>query len=165
MTTRHSASIIAKYFILKNDQESKGLTNKKLQKLLYYSQAWSLVLRNKKLFKENIEAWVHGPAVPKVYLKYRKFGHEEIEIQVEPKVLQDLSEDEIELLDSVWKVYGKYDADYLELLTHNETPWQKARKGHRPYEASTNVISTRTMKDFYGKKLKEAKEKGSKKAT
>ena len=37
--------------------EKDPLTNLRLQKLLYYAQAWSLVLRESELFPEEIEAW------------------------------------------------------------------------------------------------------------
>lgn len=146
---------IADYFISKNQKDHKGLTNKKLQKLLYYSQAWSLVLRNKKLFKEDIEAWVHGPAVPAVYFKYKDFGYKDIKEKIDTNVLSLINAQEDEILDSVWEVYGKYDADYLELLSHSEKPWQEARNGTPQYKASSKVISPKTMKEFYGQKIKE----------
>ena len=62
-----SALTVADYFLYKANKEKKPITNKKLQKLVYYAQAWSLVLNNKKLFSEPIEAWVHGPAVRSLY--------------------------------------------------------------------------------------------------
>jgi uncharacterized phage-associated protein len=65
---------IGRYFIYLANQNHKPITNKKLQKLVYYSQAWSLVLNNKKLFNEPIEAWVHGPAVRSLYCRYKNFG-------------------------------------------------------------------------------------------
>src|SRR5205823_14692025 len=49
--------------------EKDPLTNLRLQKLLYYAQAWSLVLRESELFPEEIEAWRWGPVVPAVYNK------------------------------------------------------------------------------------------------
>src|SRR5258708_40323860 len=49
--------------------EKDPLTNLRLQKLLYYAQAWSLVLRESELFPEEIQAWRWGPVVPAVYDK------------------------------------------------------------------------------------------------
>ncbi|MGH7905267.1 MAG: Panacea domain-containing protein, partial [Candidatus Binataceae bacterium] len=43
----------------------------KLQKLVYYSQAWSLVWDEKPLFRDRIEAWASGPVVPNLYRKHR----------------------------------------------------------------------------------------------
>src|SRR5665213_2316970 len=39
----------------------------KLQKLVYYCQAWHLVWDGVPLFKARIEAWANGPVVPKLY--------------------------------------------------------------------------------------------------
>ena len=55
-------------FILK---ESGPMTAMKLQKLVYYCQAWSLVWDEKPLFKEKIEAWANGPVVRALYEKHR----------------------------------------------------------------------------------------------
>lgn len=147
--------IIADYFISKDNKNKIGLTNKKLQKLLYYAQAWYLVHKNKRLFREDIEAWIHGPAIPKVYFEYKKFGYNNILKEVDEKDLSSLSKEEREILDAVWEVYGKYDADYLELLTHNEEPWIKTRNGIAPYESSDRVIDPQLMKDFYGRQVQK----------
>jgi len=154
MPSENKVMIIADYFVYKNTQEQRGLTNKKLQKLLYYAQAWSLVINDVKLFDDNIEAWVHGPAVPSVYFSFKDYGFKEITKEVEPKEFSNLSKKEIELLDNIWDVYGKLDGNYLELLTHNEQPWQEARKELKEYENSHNTISLELMKSFYGKKIK-----------
>lgn len=39
----------------------------KLQKLVYYSQVWSLVWDDKPLFNNKIEAWANGPVVKILY--------------------------------------------------------------------------------------------------
>jgi hypothetical protein len=43
----------------------------KLQKLMYYSQAWTLAWTDRPLFEEEIEAWAKGPVVPELYNKHR----------------------------------------------------------------------------------------------
>lgn len=151
--------LIAKYFIFKSQNDKKlGMTNKKLQKLLYYAQAWSLVFNKQKLFNENIEAWVHGPTVPSIYHTFKTFGFSEINDKtLTQDTFAELSEKEKIVLDTVWEVYGKkYEANYLETLTHSEDPWQIARQDLPPYESSTNVISTEEMQKYYERKLAEA---------
>ena len=147
--------IVAEYFIEKNQEDGKGLTNKKLQKLLYYSQAWSLVINSKKMFSDPIEAWVHGPAIPRVYSVFKKFGGLDITTHVSTKNLPVLREEDKTILDEVWRVYGKFDGAYLEMLTHIEIPWQEARRGVPSHESSSNEISLVTMKEYYGQKLKK----------
>ncbi|MEK7525024.1 MAG: type II toxin-antitoxin system antitoxin SocA domain-containing protein [Patescibacteria group bacterium] len=150
----YPASLIAKYFIWKAAREGKGISNKKLQKLLYYAQAWNLVLNDKPLFKDNIEAWIHGPAIWSVYQEYKNFGFNDIVIDVKESEIADIKEKDV--LDNVWGVYGKYDAQYLEVLTHAEEPWQKARESVDESSISRNVIPIGLIKSFYKKKLNHA---------
>jgi hypothetical protein len=44
----------------------------KLQKLVYYCQAWSLVWEDEPLFDSRIEAWVNGPVCPELYRAHRR---------------------------------------------------------------------------------------------
>ncbi len=50
-------------------QECGEMTAMKLQKLVYYSQAWSLVWDDAPSFPEEIQAWANGPVVPVLYEK------------------------------------------------------------------------------------------------
>ncbi|MEK7572204.1 MAG: type II toxin-antitoxin system antitoxin SocA domain-containing protein [Patescibacteria group bacterium] len=157
--TKQSASVIAKYFLWKTIQDKKSITNKKLQKLLYYSQAWNLAFNNTPLFKEKIEAWIHGPAIRSVYRQYKKFGFGPIRESVSENDFTTLTADNKDLLDEIWRVYGKFDASYLEELTHGEEPWQKARENLDGEASSTNIISLENMQIYY-RKLGQKKDNG-----
>lgn len=146
---------VGRYFLYLANQEKKPITNKKLQKLVYYAQAWSLVLNNKKLFNEPIEAWVHGPAVRSLYVQYKKFGFEPIQEEIKASEF-NISGKTKKFLDTVWQAYGKFDAGYLEMLTHSEKPWREAREGIQSSESSDNEISLKTMKSYYSKRMEEA---------
>jgi uncharacterized phage-associated protein len=149
----YTANQVAKFFIWKSAQENKKISNKKLQKLLYYAQSWYVTLKEKPLFEDKIEAWIHGPTVRSIYGKYKKFGFNPINIKINEKEISELQNED--LLNDVWKIYGKYDADYLEILTHNEKPWQLAREGLEFDDFSNAVISLDSMKDFYTQLLKD----------
>ncbi len=148
-----NALTVAEYFIDKANKEKEVITNKKLQKLLYYSQVWSLVLNKEKLFSERIEAWVHGPAIPSVYRKFKIFEFNPIKLDT-ANISFGFSKKQVDLLENIWSVYGKYNAEYLEALTHSELPWQEARKEKSASEPSNNIISLATAKKFYAGKLK-----------
>ncbi len=149
---------VGRYFIYLANQDKKPITNKKLQKHVYYSQAWSLVLNNKKLFKEPIEAWVHGPAVRSLYGQYKNFGFNPIQEKIDDSSIKVSGKDK-QLLDDIWKIYGKLDAGYLEMLTHSEQPWQEARSGLQSHHSSENEITPKAMKSFYSMKLENIKKK------
>lgn len=144
---------VAKYFLWKAQNEGKKLSNKKIQKLVYYAQAWSLALKDVPLFDDKIEAWIHGPAVASLYRMFKVFGYGPVLLSVEEKDIQNLSN--ISLLDEVWAAYSKYDAEYLEFLTHHEEPWIKARENKEVDEVSTDEITQDSMKSYYRSRLDE----------
>jgi len=140
---------VAEALVNLSHEKHSPLTNLKLQKLLYYAQAWHLVLRNESLFSETIEAWVHGPVVPAIFRRYREYRWNPILAVSGISVSIPLKKH----LEEVWKVYGKFDASALERLTHSEQPWIEARSGLPLDAPSHNVISNRSMKIFYSSLL------------
>lgn len=135
---------VAEFFLAK-----ESMTNKKIQKLCYYAQAWFYALYNKKLFNERIEAWVHGPVCPELYREYAIYGYQEI-----PKINKEIKmqEEQKKLLNQVWNIYGKLDGDELEILTHREEPWLKARKGLDYRKPSNAEILPQNMGRYYREK-------------
>lgn len=152
------ASTIASYIIAFSQEHGDPVSNLKLQKLLYYAQAWHLAINDRPLFDEQIEAWVHGPVVPSVYREYKQFSWQPIAAAVvEPKLEKDV----VDHLDEVMEVYGSLTALKLEQLTHAEYPWQHAR-GNLPEDASSNAVITHDdMKAYYRKRLDVADQAGA----
>ena len=122
------------------------MTAMKLQKLVYYSQAWSLVWDDAPLFRERIEAWTNGPVVPALYDKHRG------QFQVRSWSSGDpaaLTRTQRETVDAVLKFYGKRSSQWLSDLTHREAPWVKARIGVAPGERGRREISHASMVEYY----------------
>lgn len=142
---KHTASDIAKYIIASFQKKNKEISNLKLQKLLYYAQAWHLVLYEEMLFNDEIEAWVHGPVVPGVFREYKVFGWKPIATKCHVVIPEDLRFH----LSEVNRVYGKFDAVTLERMTHREDPWRNARGTLAPDEPSHAVISRSSMKNYF----------------
>jgi uncharacterized phage-associated protein len=59
------ASEIADYLIAFSHEHGDPVSNLKLQKLLYYAQAWHLALHDEPLFNDRIEAYGDGGASAK----------------------------------------------------------------------------------------------------
>lgn len=142
---------IAEYFIDKSEKCGMTITHLKLQKMCYYAQAWHLAIFGKRLFKDEFEAWVHGPVNIELYYKYKDYGWNPIKIN---NPSYNIERDQRNFLNEVWDVYGKYDAKVLETLTHQETPWLEARKGLKDYEYSNKTIEESHMQRFYRSRLK-----------
>jgi uncharacterized phage-associated protein len=137
-----SAHDVAKYIL----KHKRPMTPMKLQKLLYYCQAWSLVWDSERLFDERIEAWAFGPVVPAVFREHKG------EVSIDDWALGNaskLDETQRETVDAVLGFYGDKSGQWLSDLTHSEWPWQEAREGLGQYERSQVEISLTTMEAYY----------------
>lgn len=145
---------IANFFlkIVERDAGS-SITPLKLQKILYYAQGYYLAMFDEELFKEEFQAWAHGPANPDIYESYKEYGFSAID---KPKGEVPLLDDAlIDFLYDIWNTYGIFDGKYLEKLTHQETPWIEARGDCKEGESCTNIISKDSMKTFFKRKINE----------
>ena len=125
------------------------ISTMKLQKLVYYSQCWSLVWNEKPLFENKIEAWANGPVVVDLYdLHKGKFLINEDFFK--EYTCELMSTEEAETIKSVVKFYGKRDPQWLSDLTHSEQPWIVAREGLKPGERGNKEIAMDSMAEYYG---------------
>lgn len=127
-------------------QQCGPMSTMKLQKLVYYCQAWHLVWDEAELFSEEIEAWANGPVVYELYDKHRgRFS-----VDAWPSGDPDrLLETERETIDAVIADYGDLTGRQLSHLTHNEAPWRDTRGDLSPTAPSSQVISTQKLQDYY----------------
>ena len=124
----------------------------KLQKLVYYCQAWSLVWDDKPLFQSKIEAWANGPVCRDLYNRHKgmyKVGPNDVSVWggANPEVLD---KDEKETVDAVLDYYGGRPGYELRELTHLESPWNEARADLLPMEPCENEITHEMMRLYYG---------------
>lgn len=146
---RHSARDIANWLLMwaeAQEGDDAGLTNLKLQKLLYYAQGHFLGERGDALFSDPIEAWAHGPVVKAEYHRLKGYGNGAID--VDEAVTDDFNWDDFrdveQHLIAVWNTYGQYAAWALREKTHREAPWLNAFNGER------NVLITEdALRDFF----------------
>ena len=122
----------------------------KLQKLVYYSQAWSLVWDERPLFDEKIEAWSNGPVVRDLFEYHRgKYYVSEIEAGDAGK----LDADQKATVDMVLNHYGDKPAYWLVRLSHSEPPWIEARGDLSPTEQGNAEIMLDSMAQYYSSLL------------
>ena len=125
------------------------VTAMKLQKLVYYSQAWSLVWDEAPLFGAKIRAWANGPVVPSLYACHRgKYTVRQEDCPGNPSTLNSA---QAETVDVVLEYYGSKSSQWLSDLTHAEEPWKNARKGLAPGERGNNEITHEAMLEYYSR--------------
>lgn len=142
----HMASIfdVAKYIL----EQQGEMSTMKLQKLCYYSQAWSLVWDDQALFIEEFHAWTNGPVCKELF--YETQGKFSVTVSDEPGDSDNLTAIQKETIDAVLKHYASHDAQWLSRLTHMEDPWKQAREGIAPGLPCDNIISKESMGMYYG---------------
>lgn len=139
----YTAENVANYFIylsskiVGDNKEREGITNLKLQKILYFAQAYFVAKVGKTLFKEKIEAWEYGPVVPVVYHEYKKNGNRPIVLEHDISTIDAVDK---KSLDIVWENFGGYSARRLVDMTHAHKPWKDA----------SGEITLKSLADYYG---------------
>ena len=117
----------AKYIL----EKCGTMSTMKLQKLCYYSQAWSLVWDDAPLFDEDFEAWANGPVCPSL------FHHSQGKFSVSADEMKGSSEN---LSDGQKDTINK-------IL---EGPWQDARRGFPAGALCNTPITKESMAMYYG---------------
>jgi len=143
----YTADNVAKYLIylaslgfVGDNKEREGITNLKLQKILYFAQAYYLGKLGKPLFSDPIEAWDYGPVVSSVYHAYKSKGSNPIISESDQSEI--LSEDK-EMIKKIWDTFGAYSASRLVDIAHAHSPWKEANM------SSDKVISHKAIADYY----------------
>ena len=142
------------------NQKGDSVSHKKLQKLLYYVEAWHLVNFGVPILEEDFQAWVHGPVIPQLYQKLKEFGFNDLKVINEEEETVDkeieaiieknnLDPEKVEFIHSVLDNYGSLTSFELEMLSHSEKPWIEARGNCAPHERCTSIISKDSMLSFY----------------
>lgn len=119
------------------------ITTMKLQKLVHYSQAWSIAWGHGPLFQEPIEAWDQGPVVRPLWEARRGAYHVHFADLAQLGRPDSLSDDQRDDVDAVLQVYAQFTPEKLSDMTHQEEPWITAYQWHLP------EITQSRLADYY----------------
>lgn len=136
---------VAKYIL-----ENLGpMSTWKLQKLCYYSQAWSIAWGDGALFPEDFQAWSNGPVCPPLFAYHHgryRIGEGDLPIGNSSNLDAVQKED----INIVLRDYGDKEPYWLREQSHQEAPWINARNGLPDGASSTAVITQDAMGAYYG---------------
>lgn len=150
---------VSHYIIVYSNERDYGVSNLKLQKLLYFVQAFFLINDFPPCFDEKIEAWDFGPVVPEVYREYKRYGGMDIPtidyyVKFDKKSIWNteriyyddiISEDDKEMIRAVVDKFAHCSATVLVNLTHNQDPWINAYA-----DGQRNEITKEDIKRYFG---------------
>lgn len=135
---------VAKLFLAWARENGDVITNLKLQKLLYYAQAWYLVNYGRRLFSDDIQAWELGPVIVPIYHKWKQYGGIPIPYRPTGKEETLFQKHQIEFLEEFFRVFSNFSATALVSMAHSESPWKDAFE-----QGANSVINTTAMKTYY----------------
>ena len=152
---------VCRYVINYSNRENYGVSNLKLQKLLYFIQVYFLISSKKQepCFLEDIEAWDFGPVVPVAYHEYKQYGCTDIPSideyfdfdvknpwNLSMRVYDEncISDEDKELINTVITELADYSATDLVNITHHQAPW---RDVYAPYQ--NNIITIDSIRRYF----------------
>lgn len=117
-------------FFIASAKGGEPMTNLRLQKMVYYAQAWHLQRHGVPLFDAPVEAWRLGPVVKPLYDAYKQFGDQPITQTHSGYDVINFQTDELETLLDVFHEYNQYTTYALTGRTHRSAePWSKTPQG------------------------------------
>ncbi|MFC3961836.1 Panacea domain-containing protein [Nocardia jiangsuensis] len=122
----YPAPTIARWFVDWATTEDAGVSNLKLQKLLYYAQGHHLAEYEAPLFEDPVQAWRSGPVVPAVFREFEGFGAAWVVLaEDDPFHWDAVDADTTRFLTKVWNTYGGIAGWKLRNMTQAEPAWQE----------------------------------------
>lgn len=162
----YSAIAVANAFIRKaKEKDIKDITPMKLQKLVFYAHAWSLVMSNKPLVNDKVFAWTYGPVFESIYHEFKGYGSTNItkpgtELLLNDNVnsilkakyvapdIPDNDELTESIIDGVLDAYGDQSAIALSNLTHRPgSAWHTVVEKNGCEEPRNLVIPNAVIKE------------------
>ena len=124
-----------------------GVSNLKLQKILYYVQGYYTAKYGHPLFPDEIHAWRFGPAVPDVYYEFSRFGSDPLK-RHESADMSALNSEEMDLVNSV--IDAKLAMTTMDLVraSVSEPPFLRVTENNayiKPY----TVVSIDDIKEYF----------------
>jgi uncharacterized phage-associated protein len=141
-----TADEVADYLIALAHQRGETVNNLKLQKLLYYAQAWYLAEYDQPLFDARFEAWMSGPVIPAIYWRFKPFGISPLPPAEEVPLLDTRT---AAFLDDIVAEYLSWTEWELQWQVHREAPWLNAQGGRDPSEPSCAELSEDDMRAYF----------------
>ena len=147
---------LANYIIMKCNKDNKEISNLKLQKMVFYCQAYHIAKYREQLIDNKFEAWKHGAVLPALYNDYSYLGYnnkQKYEKKEYDNIRSDLGEYLTGFLDKIINEFSDMTASEIRELNHSEEPWKEARRGYEPDDSCNEIIKEDTIYKYYSQLL------------
>lgn len=168
MNAPYDARKIVNFLLDRFDAEQCGLSNKKVNKLLFFIHGVALARLGHGLVRNHFEAWEHGPVVHVVYHSFKGYAYEPIQTratafnyvtsQTEVLDYPEITDEHRNFIMRVATYYMRYSADELEAMTHEaDSPWTAVRSTPASDRGIRNRIPDEQIQQYFQLRLGPAK--------
>lgn len=126
---------------MKKERNNNYIHNLKLQKILYFIQAY--FLQEKECFSDKIWAWDCGPVALSVYQKHKKYLLLDIPMKVDFCDEVILMEDK-KVIENIVDSLSEFSNTNLLKIIQKQNPWIDAY-----YNEKTKIISTMSTRKYF----------------
>jgi uncharacterized phage-associated protein len=156
----YTPAIVANGLLKLAREKGVSVDHMKLQKLVFFANAWHLALHDRPAVQEEPEAWKYGPVFTSLYHRLKEHGSRDFSSDL---YLDEWSPEhgamlklvpgpaDTELWDTMSQVidrYGKFNALQLSSMSHEAGgPWEQTQAARQRW------ISHETVKQYYRGKL------------
>ena len=140
----HDARAVANWLIEKAMEDGKPLIPLQIIKLVYFAHGWTLAFFGRPLVRQPVEAWRYGPAIADVYDAVKQYRGNPVDHVIPGIPDARFYEEELGVVDEVYRVYGDLSGAQLSTLTHkDDSPWDKTvRKSGRKSVIDNELIES-----------------------
>lgn len=138
----HRSTQVANRLLELASEDNNTLTPMQVIKLVYLCHGWMLGVKHRPLIRESVEAWRYGPVIPELYHAVKSYRDMPITVALavggNPA---DFDDDENFIIETVYKIYGRFSGPYLSTLTHQpDTPWHHIWHGDGDLRIPNDLI-------------------------
>lgn len=149
MEGKYSVFNISVYIVEYCNKHYLHITHLRLQKLLYFIQAYFLMKSDGKrvAFNEELEAWDFGPVVPCIYHQYKRFGSGQIPFN-DNSYAGIFSNDDKKTIEEVILHFKDKSSIYMMEVIHNQNPWKEAYNKQN----LEKIITKKSIYEYFAEK-------------
>jgi uncharacterized phage-associated protein len=137
----YEARKVCNFVLAHYDAQQFDLTNLRLNKLLFFVHAASLVTRQEGLIRNHFEAWQYGPVIRPVFDAFKKHGDHWITEPArfldyatgehKPIPFDEISIADADLISDIFAEYSRFSTGQLVALSHEAGgPWDLVYRAH-----------------------------------
>jgi uncharacterized phage-associated protein len=148
----HDAKAVANYLLNLIIKDGKEIKQPELLRLLYFCQGYTLGFTGKPLFHQPIEVGKYGPVVREIRNALAHYGYEEIREKL--YVVDDVfSDEEKEIIEAVYAVYGELEPELLMAYTFlPRDPFYEMKTNEKVGE----IIPIESLREYFESRLELA---------